>query len=438
MDYIIVQRGTHEIGGSCVEITSGQERLIIDLGLPLMTRDGGELDELAVKSPSIANGILPDVKGLYRDDKPTVTAVILSHPHLDHYGLMDWVHPDIPIYLSEEAETVIRTGNIFFAPSSVQDKMLQHNRIFKHWAPFTIGPFTITSYLIDHSAFGASSLLIEVDGKRIFYSGDVSGHGRKASLFDHLATNPVENIDVLLLEGTQVGHSHDTGFDSEADVEKAMKDIFSTQKDVSFVISSGSNIDRLESLYLASKEAHKTLVLEIYQFYLLEELKKKFDLALPPQPSDHIRIFYIWKHTTDVVEKLSKELLYEYKPRKIDQDEILAKRQDMVLRLPLGIMKRIANQLIKTRPLTDAHFIYSLWDGYLERDTRFKEFSEKFGIPITEIHTSGHAYLDDLKRLAEALKPKVIIPMHTLGGDEFKDHFANVVRLDDGVPFPVN
>lgn len=437
MAQIIIHRGTHEIGGSCVEISSGDNRLIIDLGTPLMARDGAELDEIAVKNPSVENGILPEVKGVYAHQTPSTTAVILSHPHLDHYGLMDWVHPDIPIYLSEESKTVISAGNAFYAPENVKSKMLTHSRTFEHWKPFVIGPFNITSYLIDHSAFGASSLLIEVDGKKIFYSGDVSGHGRKALLFDYLASNPTQDIDCLLLEGTTVGESHDTGYYGETDVEKGMENIFSAQKDISFIISSGSNIDRLMSIYLASKQSGKTLVLDIYQFYLLEQLKKKFDKTLPPHPSDHIRVLYIKKHADSVVENLDKSLLYEYKPRKINQDEIIADRQKMVLRLPLSIMKRIADKLHQEKPLNDANYIYAMWDGYLERDTRFKEFSERFGIPITEIHTSGHAYLDDLKRLAEALKPKALIPIHTLGGDIFKEHFASVVRLDDGESFSV-
>lgn len=191
------------------------------------------------------------------------------------------------------------------------------------------------------------------------------------------------------------------------------------------------------SIYLASKKAGKTLVLDIYQFYLLEQLKEKFDKTLPPHQSDHIRVLYIKKHAESVVENLGKALLYEYKPHKINQDEILANRQNMVLRLPLSIMKRIADKMHQEKPLDNAHYIYAMWDGYLDRDIRFKEFSERYGILISEIHTSGHAYLDDLKRLAEALKPNTLIPIHTLGGDIFKEHFANVVRLDDGDLFEV-
>jgi len=66
--------------------------------MPLMARDGAELNQDAIKNPSIENGILPNVDGLYEGQSPSVTAVILSHPHMDHYGLMDWTHPDIPIY----------------------------------------------------------------------------------------------------------------------------------------------------------------------------------------------------------------------------------------------------------------------------------------------------------------------------------------------------
>jgi len=434
MVQIIVHRGTHEIGGSCVEIRTAAERIIIDLGTPLMAKDGGKLSELAFKKPSTDNGILPDIDGIYINQTPSVKAVILSHPHLDHYGLMDWVHPDIPIYLSEESQTIIKAGNVFYAPENSREKMLRHSNTFEHYKPFKIGPFTVTSYLIDHSAFGASSLLIEIEGKKIFYSGDLSGHGRKALLFERLATNPIQRIDCLLLEGTTVGKEHSTGYNSESAVEAALFNIFSVQQDISFIMSSGSNIDRLLSIYLAAKASKKTLVLDIYQLYLLEQLKK-FNTSLPPQLRDNIRVFYIRRHADSIVEKFGKQLLYDYKPRKINQEEILNDRERLILRLPLSVMNRLANRMHEMKPLNRAHYIYSMWNGYLERDPKFREFSTKFGIPVTEIHTSGHAYLNDLKRLAEAINPKAVIPIHTLGGDIFKDHFANVVRLNDGELF---
>jgi mRNA degradation ribonuclease J1/J2 len=48
------------------------------------------------------------------------------------------------------------------------------------------------------------------------------------------------------------------------------------------------------------------------------------------------------------------------------------------------------------------------------------------------IHTSGHATVDDLKRLVEAISPKAVIPIHTQHPDRYAEHFPNVRQLSDG------
>ncbi|HUN95275.1 MAG TPA: MBL fold metallo-hydrolase RNA specificity domain-containing protein, partial [Bradyrhizobium sp.] len=49
------------------------------------------------------------------------------------------------------------------------------------------------------------------------------------------------------------------------------------------------------------------------------------------------------------------------------------------------------------------------------------------------IHTSGHASIVDLKRLAEAMAPDLLVPVHTFSGDRFAELFGtNVSRRMDG------
>jgi ribonuclease J len=54
------------------------------------------------------------------------------------------------------------------------------------------------------------------------------------------------------------------------------------------------------------------------------------------------------------------------------------------------------------------------------------------GIPLDHAHTSGHASIPDLKRLAEAIQPKMLVPIHTYEPGQFPAHFQAVSLKNDG------
>ena len=66
MPQITIHRGAHTIGGSCIEVNSNGCRILLDVGMPLMEKGGAEIAPDKLENPSIDNGILPDVKGLYK------------------------------------------------------------------------------------------------------------------------------------------------------------------------------------------------------------------------------------------------------------------------------------------------------------------------------------------------------------------------------------
>lgn len=70
---------------------------------------------------------------------------------------------------------------------------------------------------MDHSPFGAHAFLVEAGGKRVFYTGDFRGHGRKAKIFERFLATAPAGVDVLLMEGTTIGRSEPPK--TEADVE---------------------------------------------------------------------------------------------------------------------------------------------------------------------------------------------------------------------------
>ena len=177
-----IHRGAQEIGGSCVELAAADgSRIVLDVGCPLSADSRSSVE-------------LPAVEG-FRTPHPSLLGVLVSHPHLDHYGLIPAIATDVPVYIGREAAAVLSAAS-FFAPTSAG---IRPQGFLHHREPVTIGPFRVTPHLVDHSAFDAYSLLVEADGRRLFYTGDLRGHGRKGSLFAELLTYPSADVDVLLL-----------------------------------------------------------------------------------------------------------------------------------------------------------------------------------------------------------------------------------------------
>jgi ribonuclease J len=94
----------------------------------------------------------------------------------------------------------------------------------------------------------------------------------------------------------------------------------------------------------------------------------------------------------------------------------------------------MSKDLEKAECLAGARMIYSLWGGYLkdDRQQRFLAWLEQHGIPMTHCHTSGHAPVADLKRLAQALAPRVLVPIHSAAAERFHDLFDKVQQKRDG------
>ena len=124
---------------------------------------------------------------------------------------------------------------------------------------------------MDHSGYDSYALLVEAGGQTLFYTGDIRGHGRKAALFERLLACPPQPVDALLCEGTHVhGHGAEPAelqsdqARSEQDVELSLAQRMRTAKGAVCVVSSAQNIDRLVTVYRASRRAGRILVTDLY------------------------------------------------------------------------------------------------------------------------------------------------------------------------------
>ena len=92
-----------------------------------------------------------------------------------------------------------------------------------------------------------------------------------------------------------------------------------------------------------------------------------------------------------------------------------------------SMLRKLAN----TGNLAGAEVIYSMWDGYL-KDGRLQAQLDALNIPLSKIHTSGHADTPTLKRLVAALQPKAVTPIHSEHPELFDTLFPNVEARMDG------
>ena len=80
-----------------------------------------------------------------------------------------------------------------------------------------------------------------------------------------------------------------------------------------------------------------------------------------------------------------------------------------------------------------------MWQGYTKSAcTRsFLKAAEDMGVDLVYLHCSGHAYADTLKSFAEAVSPRLLIPVHCEDRAAFSDIYKNCIMLDDGERFDI-
>jgi len=430
---IKIHRGTNEIGGTCIEIQSDSCRILLDFGMPLINKSGNSFDFTQYIKNSVSElikqGILPNIQGAY-SEKPTIDAVIISHSHADHYGLMNYLNKDIPVWLGKATYEILKINNIFLR----QNNRIETPNHYENEKSFIVGNFKITPYLNDHSSFDSYSFLIESENKSIFYSGDFRAHGRKVNIYKHFLKSAPQNIDCLIIEGTTIGRNQEY-LKTEDDIKNELELLFKNSTSINYIFTSSQNIDRLVSIYKACLSSHKTFVIDVYSANVLEILSHFAKLPSILKGYSNLKVLYTYRLTTSLFKRGFDKLANKFAFNKITKKEISENPSDYVLL----VRPSMQNDLEKIK-VKNGNFIYSMWKGYKEQDSikNFIDWLKSNGFEMQHIHTSGHADIATLKEFTDTINPKMIIPIHTFNKQEYKNIFTQkVVELNDNEIFKI-
>jgi len=425
-----------------------------------------------------------------------VSAVLLSHAHMDHCGNIGTLRKDIPIVASPESIVIMKgmqdtvnasiegdtayisprqpadnlglclesvasmnyLGRDFYCTKEPSEELTSFMsrrpgqnapRARKKLEPGQCSyydnagfPFEISAYPVDHSIFGATAYILKGD-TTVAYTGDFRLHGKNGESTRDFVQRAKE-ASVLITEGTRVGRSD--SIDGEKTTEHSVCDVCreTVESSTGLVVAdfSARNFERLESFQDIAQKTGRELVVPAKDIYMLHPLTC-IDSACV---SDSLKVY---SEIGNKSRKWEQEVVQPfYGDRYVDHVSIRENPDNYILCFSFFDMKH----LLDIKP-NGGTYIYSACEAFNEEmEIDFKRlwhWLKRFninscGFSLDEsgatcfekrYHASGHASEEDITWAVDQIDPDYIVPIHTEARDWFAKSFENVVLVEEGKPY---
>ena len=394
---INIIRGQNQIGGSIIEVSSKNTKIILDVG--------SNLDDKEI--------VVPEIEGLFKGEAK-YDGVLISHYHSDHEGLATKILPEIPIYMGEKSYEIHKVTREY-----IKKEYLKEPKTFKADKEFLIGDIKITPYLCDHSAFDSHMFLLDCEGKKILYTGDFRSNGRK---FFQSLLNKLPKVDALITEGTNLSNDKIGKINlTEKELEKKGIELLEGNDRSVFVLMAGTNIDRIVTFYKIANATKRLFLLDTYAGKITDTIGGNIP---NPRTFSKVKIFQ--------TSSRKHEILENYPKNKIWKSKIAKSNFLMCVRTS---MKKYLESYPNEFSFEGCTLFYSMWEGYKKQENmkEFLKFMEEKGVKTISLHTSGHADEKDFDKLIKKVEPKIIIPVHTENSEWFKRYEKCKVIYDKNI-----
>jgi ribonuclease J len=495
---LTVMDGSDTIGGTKILVEDNSTRFFIDFGLNFKTHKLYFSEYLQPRTASKLTdyfelGLLPqfEVDSIYRQDflyhlgfeakaEPSIDGVLLSHAHMDHAGMLEYLRDDIPLICSQVSKMILDTRFTLKSNETITLKKRFYYKASKSSSKYSrvigetlarpvktesqvqMGNITLQNHAVDHSLPGAMGTVIETGVGNIVYTGDLRKHGyreKETEAFIEAASN--SEPELLIIEGTNAGGRETI---SEGEV---FQEIVKTMKKTDKLVVANYpywDFDRLLSFYRATKENGRILLLSIAQAYLLKQLEG-IETEYPPLSDKNIGIYipkrgwglmgdlanipeYDWVYLKEepyFSKKLdgatliagdysTQERDYIYLDNSYSWKDVQKKQDEFVVFCNFFGLK----DLLDLKPEKGSKYIWSVTAPIDEESAidfeRAQNWLEHFNLPMVKAHSSGHAIFEEIIDFIEQINPKAVLPVHTDNRKRFKKEVKKTkVIFDDKI-----
>jgi ribonuclease J len=376
--------GLGEIGLNMMVLQHDQHILVIDAGLMFPEEYMPGVDV-----------VIPDIQYL-RDNKDKVSAIILTHGHEDHIGAMPFLLRDLNIPAFGTSFTI----------ELLKEKLREHDLLdtanLQKISAGDItqsGPFSVEYIPVNHSIVDGVGLAIHTPEGVIIHSGDfkidqtpVDGRFTDLVRFAHFGE---QGVLALLSDSTNVEKE---GFTlSEREVTKTLEGIFESSKGRLVVAVFASNITRIQQIVnLALKYDRKIHFSGKSMKANVRIAKEEGFLNIP---------------ASAVIEESAIERLPDDKVVMVttgSQGEPMSSLTRMAQNRHKGLKVKEGDTVILSSRFIPGNekAITSIINNL------YRMGAEVVYEKVSHIHTSGHAYKEELKLMLNLVKPRYFIPIH--------------------------
>ena len=382
---IIIFGGVEEIGRNMAAIEFGNDIIVVDCGFMFKDEDAPGVDY-----------ILPNTQYL-EERKDRIRGVFITHGHLDHIGGLPYILPRIgnpPVYARNLTSLLIQKRHDEF-PDIVPIDM----KIVETEDRISFTNIAVRFFKVTHTIPDSMGIMIETPYGVIVHTGDLK--------LDHMAGvatdtekqeyRKFDKEKVLLLMADST-NCQKPGFSiPEPVVHVTVEELIKSSRGRVIVATFSSLLERIIKIIEFADKHNRKIVVDGRSMKTNIELAQKAGL------------FTYKKGTVIGIEEMDS-----YPPERIVM-LVTGAQGD-----PFAVLMRVATKKHKNLKIKDGDtvlFSSSVIPGNERAVQKLKDLLSRQGAKIvhyetSDVHSSGHAYHDELMWLIAHIHPKFFIPLH--------------------------